>query len=105
MTTMTEAAPLVLALLAGVLLGALFFGGLWWTIRRGLGSRWAPAWFAASLLLRTALVLAGFYLVGRNDWHSLLACLSGFVMGRLLVTRITRVPPAKDRRAFQADRP
>ena len=30
--------PLVLALLAGGVLGAMFFGGLWWTVRRGAAS-------------------------------------------------------------------
>ena len=27
---------LVLALMTGVLLGAIFFGGLWWTVRKGV---------------------------------------------------------------------
>jgi hypothetical protein len=36
---MNETAILVLSGGAGVLLGALFFGGLWWTVRRGLSSK------------------------------------------------------------------
>src|ERR1035438_6381230 len=33
--TMTDALRLVLALVTGLLLGAIFFGGLWWTVRKG----------------------------------------------------------------------
>ncbi len=33
---MNDIGPVIEALAAGMLLGALFFGGLWWTVRRGL---------------------------------------------------------------------
>jgi hypothetical protein len=32
----------------------------------------------------------GFYLVSRGDWRRLLACLLGFLLARILVTRFTR---------------
>ena len=35
---MNEVLLLALALSAGVLLGAVFFGGLWWTVRKGVSS-------------------------------------------------------------------
>ena len=54
---------LVLALLAGVLLGTIFFGGLWWTIRKGLSSKQPAALFFFSLLLRMSIALIGFYLM------------------------------------------
>ncbi len=53
---------LVLPLIAGVLLGMFFFGGLWWTIRRGVSSKQPAALFFFSLLLRTGIALAGFTL-------------------------------------------
>ena len=81
---------LVLALAAGLALGTFFFGGLWWTVRRGISSRWSAFWFLGSMLLRTGMVLAGFYLVGRGDWKRLVACLLGFVIARFIVTRLTR---------------
>lgn len=89
---MDDAASLVLALATGVLLGVIFFGGLWWTIRKGLAPDHAALWFLASLLLRTSVVLAGFYLVAADSWRTLLACLVGFVTARLVVTWITRLP-------------
>ena len=41
--------PLVLILLAGALLGSVFFGGLWWTVRRGVLSTQPALWFFGSL--------------------------------------------------------
>ncbi len=85
----------VLAVVAGVGLGAIFFGGLWWTVRKGVASRQPALWFLGSLLLRTGIVLAGFMLVGAGDWRRLLLCLAGFVIGRIAVSRLTRtVAPA-----------
>lgn len=92
---MNEALSLALALVAGVLLGAMFFGGLWWTIQRGVSSKRPGLWFFGSLLLRTSITLAGFYLVGRGHWERLLACLLGFLIARLVVTRLTRPTQAR----------
>jgi F1F0 ATPase subunit 2 len=82
---------LVLPLLAGVLLGMFFFGGLWWTIRRGVSSKQPAVLFVFSLLLRTGIALAGFYFVARDDWLRVLSCLVGFMLARILVTWLTRV--------------
>jgi F1F0 ATPase subunit 2 len=89
---MNETLSLVLALGTGVLLGAIFFGGLWWTVRKGVSSKQPALWFFGSLLLRTSTVLAGFYFIARDHWERLLACLLGFIMARLIVTRLTRAP-------------
>jgi F1F0 ATPase subunit 2 len=87
---MNETLTLVPAWLAGAALGALFFGGLWWTVRRGVSSARPALWFAGSMLLRTGLTLAGFFFAARGDWKRLVACLTGFVMTRLAVAFITR---------------
>ena len=87
---MNEVLPLGLALAAGLLLGALFFGGLWWTVRKAVSSKQPALWFLGSLLLRTSLVLAGFYFVARGRWERLLGCLLGFVAARLIATRLTQ---------------
>jgi F1F0 ATPase subunit 2 len=63
---MNETLSLALALAAAFSLGAIFFGGLWWTVRKGVSSKQPALWFLGSLLLRTWLVLAGFYFVGRG---------------------------------------
>ncbi|MCC8986235.1 MAG: ATP synthase subunit I [Candidatus Contendobacter sp.] len=87
---MNETWILILAGLAGAALGALFFGGLWWTIRKGTSSQRPALWFFGSFLLRTSLTLAGFYEVAGDQWQRLLACLVGFVMARLIILQLTR---------------
>jgi len=87
---MNEILRVVFAGIAGLGLGVIFFGGLWWTVRKGVSSKHPAAWFLGSMLLRMGLVLAGFYFVGGGDWKRLIACLLGFIIARLLVTRLTR---------------
>ncbi len=97
---MSEVAALLLAWLAGGVLGGVFFGGLWWTVRQGLSAARPALWFFSSLLLRLSIVLAGFYLVARGHWQRLLVCLLGFVIARLVVTALIR--PSVEREASHA---
>jgi F1F0 ATPase subunit 2 len=85
---MTDAFGLVLALVGGVLLGLVFFGGLWWTVRKSVSSRQPALLFFGSLMLRTGMAVAGFYFIGRGHWQRLLMSLLGFVIARLAVTRL-----------------
>ena len=96
---MSDTLPLALALVAGALLGAFFFGGLWWTVQQGTTSDRPALWFTGSLLLRTGTVLAGFYFVSQGHWSMLVACLLGFVIARVIVVKwLTRVPAADQTR-------
>lgn len=79
------------ALLVGAALGLGFFGGLWWTVRRGAVSVRPARWFVSSLILRTTLVMTGFYLVGAEQPLRLGACLLGFLLARVVVLRVTRL--------------
>jgi len=96
---MNETLTLVLAWAAGAGLGAIFFGGLWWTVRKGVWSPRPALWIFGSMLLRTSIALAGFYFVSGGHWERLLACLVGFVMARVAVTWLTR--PAGEIRPAQ----
>ncbi len=79
-------AYIVLSLMAGVLLGMVFFGGLWWTVQRIAGSERPHLLLAASLALRAAIVMGGFYLLLMAGWHYLLPALIGFLAARTLLT-------------------
>jgi F1F0 ATPase subunit 2 len=78
------------ATMAGLALGGFFFGGLWWTVKRGMLSRAPGLWFTGSMLVRTALVLAGFYFIGVHHGGRLVLCLAGFVLARLVMMVLTR---------------
>ena len=99
---MNEWLTLALAGMAGLLLGAIFFGGLWWTVRLGVTSKRPALLFLGSMLLRTGVVIAGFYVVSDGHWQRLLACLSGFAIARFIAMRLTGPPlehydtPAKE---------
>ena len=90
---MNDILALVMALLVGGLLGAFFFGGLWWTVQRGVASDLPAVWFLVSLLLRTGIVLGGIYLVSQGHWSKAVACLLGFLIARIIVVkRLTQAP-------------
>ena len=84
---MNEVLTLVMASMAGGALGAIFFGGLWWTVHKGVSSKRPAMWFLGSLLLRMAMALAGFYHTSGGHWERLLVCFLGFVLARPVVTR------------------
>jgi len=84
---MNEIPALALALFGGALLGVFFFGGLWWTVQKGVTSERPAFWFLGSLLLRTSLILGGFYYVSQGHWSRLVACLLGFLIARVIVVK------------------
>jgi F1F0 ATPase subunit 2 len=87
---MNELLALAFAWVAGLVLGAFFFGGLWWTVHKGVASKQPAVWFFVSLLLRMCVALFGFYFVSGGRWERLLLCLLGFVIARLVVAWLTR---------------
>ncbi|MAT15948.1 MAG: hypothetical protein CMJ46_11845 [Planctomyces sp.] len=96
--TVTLFLQLMLSLIAGLLLGAVFFGGLWLTVKHLPTARHPALLFLASALGRTGLTLAGFWLVGvwlssDYQWQRLVAALLGFVITRYLCTRYIESRP------------
>lgn len=83
---------LAMTLAVGGVLGAFFFGGLWWTVQKGTVSRHPALWFLGSLVVRTTVVLVGFYYVSGRHWERMLACLLGFILARCVVTRLVGRP-------------
>lgn len=93
---MNEPIILVLAVFAGGGLGMLFFGGLWWTVRKGTASRHPALWFLGSLLLRTTMALAGLHFVSGGHWDRLLSCLLGFVIARFFLMWLAGPPVVRE---------
>jgi F1F0 ATPase subunit 2 len=81
---------IVAAFAAGLVLGTLFFGGLWWTVSRTLTATVPAVWFGISALVRMAVVVYGLYYVARLGWPSLIACLCGLLVARRAVIRLTQ---------------
>lgn len=75
-------------LIAGLALGAIYFGGLWLTLRRLVRCR-QPAFLAfGSYFGRLAVCFAGFYLISKvAGMQGLLVCLAAFIIMRMVLVR------------------
>jgi F1F0 ATPase subunit 2 len=88
---------LSLAVLAGLVLGLFYFGGLWLTVRRITCSKRPALLMLGSFVFRLLVTLCGFYLVMDERWELLLACLTGFLVTRFVLTRIAGTREAATR--------
>jgi len=93
---------ITLSLIAGIILGTLFFGGLWLTVKKAVGSKYAALWVLASSLLRTGIVLTGFYFVADGRWQRLLVCVLGFIVARFITMWLTK---SYDHKQLQINKP
>ena len=86
---MNETSGMIFAILTGLLTGTLFFGGLWWTLKKIVTSQHAALWLISSMIFRVSITLAGFYFVSDGHWKRILLCLFGFLVARFAVLRLT----------------
>ncbi len=87
---MNEILNIGLPLIVGLLLGVLFFGGLWLTVKKIAVSKMPALLVLSSFVFRISIVLAGFYFVGLDDWKKLGMCLIGFIIARFAVIHYTK---------------
>ena len=76
---MNNTLNMTISLASGILLGIFYFGGLWLTLKRLSQSRQPALLTLASLLMRSAICLFGFYLVAGRGLEALAFCLAGFI--------------------------
>lgn len=82
---------IILGFAVGLLLGSLYFGGLWITVKRfTAGTRYSRRLVFASFLVRTLIVLLGFYWLIKltTYWQAPALALAGFVISRIIITKI-----------------
>jgi len=88
---MNEILKMALTFIAGLLLGTIFFGGLWISTQRALQSNLPALWFAGSLISRLTITLLGFYFVCQHNLQKYGICLVGFFIARFVVIWYTKV--------------
>jgi F1F0 ATPase subunit 2 len=93
---MNELVSYIIAIAAGLILGAIFFGGLWLTVKKSMTSKNAALIVIASFILRMGITLLGFYFVGQGSLQRMLFILLGFIVARFMVLRITKSIDAKN---------
>jgi F1F0 ATPase subunit 2 len=86
---------LLVAFFVGMGAGLLYFGGLWWTVRRLPTARQPALLTLGSFFVRTGLSLAAFYFASGGQWQRILASLLGFIIVRVFLVRRMRSSPAK----------
>lgn len=89
-------AMLTLALFVGLIAGGIFFAGLWFTVRQLAVARSPAALVVTSSMVRLAIVLGAFFLVGRGHIDRMLVCLLGLLLARFIVMRLTKPEPEKE---------
>ena len=87
---MNETLLMILAFVAGIVLGIIFFGVLWFTVKKTVTAKAPWLWMLGSFIVRIAIVLTGFYFISDGNWQRLIACLVGFIIARFIVIHFTK---------------
>ena len=78
---------LIAAFVAGLALGAFYFIALWRTVRQLPIAKSPARLMLTSLIIRMAVIMAGFYLViGTGHWERLASAMLGFIIVRKVLT-------------------
>ena len=75
---------------AGLIIGAVYFAGLWFTVRRVTDTGAAPLWLLVSAVVRLAFLVAALFWIMDGRWERLLAALAGVIVARLVATWMAR---------------
>ncbi len=73
--------------LLGIVLGLVYFFGLWTTVQRLPYVHHPALWAVLSFVLRNLVVFAGLFLVVEGQWQRVAACLAGFLLIRLVFVK------------------
>ena len=87
---MNETVSIILAFVAGIALGIIFFGGLWLTVKKSVHAKAAWLLVLGSFILRVGIVMTGFYFISSGNWQRLVGCLLGFMVARFVVIHFTK---------------
>jgi F1F0 ATPase subunit 2 len=90
---MDDLGPLVLASVGGLLLGILYFGDLWMTVRRLPTTPFPALFILGSFVGRIGLFLGGLYWLTAGQAPCALACLGGILVARQGLIRLWRPEP------------
>ncbi|MCR6640257.1 MAG: ATP synthase subunit I [Sporocytophaga sp.] len=80
----------IICFLGGLFLGAIFYGGLWLTVKYCLPLKNPGIAFLGSFIFRISFSLIGFYYLFDKDWFNLLVCFAGFMLARITITKMVK---------------
>jgi F1F0 ATPase subunit 2 len=82
---MNELVAALVGFFVGLFLGGFYFGGLLWTVNKGLRGKRKVLLFISSYVVRMVCVGVGFYMVGGSSWLNFVTSLVGFLIARSIV--------------------
>ena len=85
---MSTVITVAVGLVAGFVLGLVFFGGLWWTTQHLAAASQPGILVSVSLLVRVAVLAAGLFLLAQVGNAALLAAVLGLLATRIGLTRL-----------------
>lgn len=77
----------IFSLLVGSALGYIFFWGLWKTVERISSVKNPYLWMFVSFIIRTIIVVTGFYILLQLNWQFAAIGLIGFIIIRMILLR------------------
>jgi len=80
-------AELILCFMVGAAIGAIYFAGLWETVRKLSETNKPFRRVVLSFALRMILLISGFYLVMQGEWERLVAAMIGLILAREFLVR------------------
>jgi len=80
----------LISLTGGIVIGILFYGGLWFTVQALLVTRHPALLTISSFWARTVIALSGLLFLMDGKWQNALACLAGFALGRVVCSIFLR---------------
>ncbi|MDO9494025.1 ATP synthase subunit I [Acetobacterium sp.] len=76
---------MVIGFVGGMLLGLVFFGGLYWTVQKIGQVKYPGPLMLISAVGRMVVLLLGIYFLGGNDMKQFLAVLAGVILVKFLI--------------------
>ncbi len=92
---MNETLLMIATFVGGIALGIIFFGGLWFTVKKLITAKIPALWMLGSFIVRVGIVLTGFYFISSGNWQRVVICLIGFIAARFIVIYFTKAIDAK----------
>jgi len=76
---------MLIAFIVGVLIGILFFGGLYLTVKKLMTIKYPALFMMLSLIVRLVILAGGLYLIMDGGMKNILSAMAGIILVRLVM--------------------
>ena len=76
---------MIVRFIGGILLGIIFFGGLYWSIKQLSKAKYPAILMSISALVRMGVLIVGIYLLSDNNIKNILSILLGVILVKIVM--------------------